>query len=308
MQRRIRFVTAATAPLTAVLALLLTVLGGPVAAAGPPNTPPRGLHHCSAGGAITASCLKGALRDFKRARAREGLGPMTLPTNFASLSIPAQLMVLADLDRVDRRRRPVAGLSSVLQAYAQAGADRRSDPVFPSWTQEGGSNWASTPSSLWSEFLWMYDDGPGAGNIDCTTASAAGCYGHRRNILAKYHRTILMGAGSARGGGATQLFLGRDSHDRADVATWVSERRLIPVGVSKHHLRARALKHGAKLIVWASGRAMKVHVEASHGMHVNRKRCKLRAGHACTLTVRGTGHGTLTVKGPNGIVAVRLGR
>jgi len=304
MQRRIRIVSALAAPLVAVLALLLATSA---TAADPPNTSPHGLRRCSTAGTVTASCLKGALKDFKRARAREGLGPMTLPSNFTHLSIPVQLMVLADLDRVDRGRAPVAGLASGLQPYARAGAAQGHDPSFPSWAQEGGSNWSSTASSLWSEFLWMYDDGPGAGNVDCPKASASGCYDHRRNILATYHRTILMGAGSARAGGATQLFLGRDSHDRADVATWASERRLIPVGVSKHHLKAHALRHGAKLTVWASGRAMKVHVKASPGWHVSRKRCKLKAGHTCTVRVKGKGrHGTLDLKGPNGTVTVKL--
>lgn len=300
MQRRIRIVTALAAPLAAVLALLLAT---PADAAGSPNSAPKGLHRCSPSGAISASCLRGALKDFKRARAREGLAPMTLPSNFAHLSIPAQLMVLANLDRVDRGRRPVAGLSSSLQTYAQSAATRGGDPAFPSWTREGGSNWASTASSLWSEFLWMYDDGAGAGNIDCPKPSASGCYGHRRNILATYHRTILMGAGSSARGGATQLFLGRDSHDRADVATWASERRLIPVGVSRHHV-----KHSGKLTLWASGRKMKVHLKASHGWHVSTRHFKLKAGHARTISVRGKGHGTLTLTGPNGTVAVRLGR
>jgi len=304
MQRRIRIVTALAAPLAVVLALMLATPASAAGRANPPNTSPRGLHRCATTGAVTASCLSGALKDFRRARAREGLGPISLPSNFARLSIPAQLMVLANLDRVDRGRAPAAGLASALQTYAQAGASRGRDPAFPSWTQEGGSNWASTPSSLWSEFLWMYDDGPGAGNLDCTTPSGAGCYGHRRNILATYHHPILMGAGSSARGGATQLFLGHDSHDRADVATWASERRLIPVGVSKHHLR-----HSGKLTVWASGRAMKVHAKPSHGWHVSRKRCKLEAGHICTVRVKGKGrHGTLNLKGPNGTVTVKLGR
>jgi hypothetical protein len=29
----------------------------------------------------------------------------------------------------------------------------------------------------------MYDDGPNSPNIDCVTASSAGCWGHRENIL-----------------------------------------------------------------------------------------------------------------------------
>jgi hypothetical protein len=299
MERRIRTVAA----LAAALALGPALVLAPASAGDPPNTPPRGLQRCAPTGTITGTCLKAALKDYKRARAREGLGPMTLPRNFARLSVPGQLMVLANLDRVDRGRAPVAGLSRNLQAAAQAGARQGRDPRFPAWTREGGSNWASTASSLWSEFLWMYDDGPGSGNLDCPRASAPGCYGHRHNILARYHRPILMGAGSDARGGATQLFLGSDTHDRADLLRWSAERRLIAVGVSRHHL-----KHAGRLTVWASGRAMKVRAKPSRGWHVNRTHCRLKAGETCRLKVTGKGRGTLRLKGPNGIVTVRLGR
>jgi hypothetical protein len=300
MMRRLRAVTALVGVLAVGPALVLPPAAN---AADPSNTSPSALRRCATTGELSARCLKGALDDFKRARAREGLGPMTLPTNFTALSIPAQLLVLADLDRVDRGLAPVAGLSSSLQPAAQAGAEQSRDPAFPAWTREGGSTWASTASSLWSEFLWMYDDGPGSGNVDCTTASDAGCYGHRHNILARYHGPILMGAGSDPRGGATQLFLGSDSHDSADLLTWAAERRLIPVGVSKHRL-----KRSGTLTVWASGRAMKVRAKASAGWHVSRSHCRLKAGHTCTVKVTGKGRGTLALKGPNGTVSVRLGR
>ncbi|WGL53648.1 hypothetical protein P5P86_07390 [Nocardioides sp. BP30] len=298
MQRRI---------LATLVAVLLLVLGlglvQPSDAAGPPNTAPKGLHRCATSGAVTRSCLKHAVKDYDRARRREGVGPVTLPSNFITLTAPAQLMVLADLDRVDRGLAPVAGLASTLQPYAQRGAQQSRDPSFPAWTMQGGGNWASTASPVWAEFLWMYDDGPGSGNLDCTTATDAGCYGHRNNILGHYRAPTLMGAGSDARGGATQLFLGGDTHDRADVLTWHAERRLIPVGVSK-----RRLKHAGDLDVWASGRAMKVRVRVSHGWHANHRRCTLRAGQACTLHVSGKGHGTLRLRGPNGTVTVALGR
>jgi hypothetical protein len=30
---------------------------------------------------------------------------------------------------------------------------------------------------------WMYDDGPGSGNVDCTSSDPSGCWGHRHDIL-----------------------------------------------------------------------------------------------------------------------------
>ena len=147
----------------------------------------------------------------------------------------------------------------------------------------------------------MYDDGPGSGNIDCTSAHARGCYGHRRNILGHYRSPLLMGAGVDSRGGVTQLFLGDDSHDRADVLTWASQRRLIPVGVSRHRLH-----HGGRVTLSASGLDMKVRATASRGYHLSRTGCHLKAGHACTLSVRGSGHGRLSLAGPNGTVVVTL--
>jgi len=303
MQQRRTPMTLVATLLAALVLAPLTAATAATAAGDPPNLAPNGLRHCAPSGPVTASCLRGALRDYDRARAREGLARISLPRNFSRLSVPGQLMVLANLDRVDRGLTPVAGLSSALQTFAQAGAAHAADPAFPAWTRQGGSNWASPASALWAEFLWMYDDGPGAGNLDCVRAGAPGCYGHRHNILAGYRAPLLMGAGVDARNGVTQLFLGQDRHDRADVLTWASERRLIPVGVS-----TRRLKRAGALTVWASGLAMRVRAKASGGWHVSRRGCRLRAGHACTLRVTGTGHGVLRLTGPNGTVTVALGR
>jgi hypothetical protein len=32
-------------------------------------------------------------------------------------------------------------------------------------------------------YFWMYDDGPGSSNIDCTSSDTSGCWGHRDNVL-----------------------------------------------------------------------------------------------------------------------------
>jgi hypothetical protein len=54
----------------------------------------------------------------------------------------------------------------------------------------------------------MYDDGPDSPNIDCTSAGAPGCWGHRDNILASWPGAS--GAGLAVVNGTiqmTQLFV-----------------------------------------------------------------------------------------------------
>ena len=47
------------------------------------------------------------------------------------------------------------------------------------------SNWAGgQANALLAYYGWMYDDGPGGPNLDCPSASAAGCWGHRHDIFA----------------------------------------------------------------------------------------------------------------------------
>jgi hypothetical protein len=153
------------------------------------------------------NCETRTSADIARARRREGLAPLSLPRRFAKLSSAAQLLVIADDERVDRGLAPALGLTGQLDAAAHAAAVSEQDPLGPagySW----GSNWAGgTRSPLFADFLWMYDDGPGAGNGDCVQAGEAGCWGHRDNILARLDEPIAMGA-AAHDRSLTELFVG----------------------------------------------------------------------------------------------------
>jgi len=148
-----------------------------------------------------AQCLTAEIEATNGARATEGLGPMQLPTNFASLTPQEQLLVVSDIERVSRGEQPITGLSSLLDGYAQQGTESNSDPQFdfaalPS-SDWWGSNWASGMlNALDANYTWMYDDGYGGYNIDCTSPGAAGCWAHRDNILtSNYGGTLIMGAG-----------------------------------------------------------------------------------------------------------------
>lgn len=177
------------------------------------NTAPSGLYNCNpSSSTITASCISGALRDFKAARRKEGLRAMVLPSNFTSMSVPAQVFVLTNIERRDRGIPTFLALSSNLRSFVTYAANHATDPRFPSWTREGGSNWASPRNSLWADYLWMYDDGMGAGNVDCTSKNQTGCWGHRRNIVGRYGAPRIMAAAVGSTGIAT-LMMGQDSHD-----------------------------------------------------------------------------------------------
>jgi hypothetical protein len=232
------------------------------------NTAPsqRFLNACRDMGTSTAAnrrCDKAALGDFDRVRKKEGLGPMTLPRDFASLSVPAQLLAISDVERVDRGRRAVLGMTKSLNMLAQQGANNDQDPPFPNPFpgNAGGGNWAGAGNSvLLDDFYWMYDDGLGSFNGDCTQSNQSGCWGHRHDILNAYDARVVMGAAVAYntqwGTSMTEEFIGGDSNDKVNVApSWHTIAATFP----------------ARLAISAS-------------------RIKVAAGHAVTLTGRVTSH------------------
>ena len=222
-----RFTLRAALTMTvAVLGSMLAIAGtqAPASAAGLTDTAPtsQGLMATTANGTmrcpyqskkVTAACLKHALKDFNRARAKEGLGPMKLPANFLAMSAKKQLRALTNVDRVDRGLKKMGAVSANLNPYTQPAANQGGDPHFPPWTQQGGSNWASTLNPLWTEYLWMYFDGPDAGiNLDCGQTGHPGCWAHRKNILLPLGGHRIMGISFGKYGTAT-LMMGRDKHD-----------------------------------------------------------------------------------------------
>jgi hypothetical protein len=166
------------------------------------------------------ACINSALADINAAHAAEGVQPMVLPSNFASMSVPVQLLNLSDLERIDRGLAPILGLSAALNQDAQSAAAQDQDPMpthFYGTVATG--NWAAGyDSTLEADFGWMYDDGLGSDNLDCTSANQSGCWGHRHDILWHFDTPIAMGAGSATGQygpSMTELFVGGDTRTGA---------------------------------------------------------------------------------------------
>jgi hypothetical protein len=151
------------------------------------------------------SCQQAVVEAIDQARAAEGVRPLVLPAGFASLTVPEQLLVLADLERVDRGLPGFSGLSSALDALAEAGAAANTDPVGPAGS-DWGSNWAGgEASALLADYDWMYDDGTGSPNMDCTASNPSGCWDHRNNILGNYGPYPSMGAAETTVDGVTSM-------------------------------------------------------------------------------------------------------
>src|SRR3954466_4147705 len=159
--------------------------------------------------ATTVACYDAVLSDINYARSLEGLPPMVLPVHFAALDPARQTFVVTNLERSDRGLRPVAGLTADLDAVAAAAVAAQTHPVFTSspvgpmsgtwWT----GVWAGAPNPLIADLLWMYEDGwsgTDTTNVDCTSADAAGCWGHRNNILSDFADAGEIVAGVAAGG------------------------------------------------------------------------------------------------------------
>jgi hypothetical protein len=139
-------------------------------------------------------CEQTEIQAIDTARAAEGIKPLRLPADYNKLSPVEQLLVVTNAERVDRGLPGFAGLSEQLDRLAQPGAATYRDPTgLPDaiW----GSNWAGGETSvLQADYDWMYNDGLHSANIDCVTASDAGCWGHRHNILGDYGPEPAMGA------------------------------------------------------------------------------------------------------------------
>jgi hypothetical protein len=266
----------------------------------------------------STACLSAAwVTNIDAARTGEGVGPITLPLDFEGLSAPEQLLTLANLERVDRGLDAIAGLSPQLDADAERGAAAANDPDGPdgfSW----GSNWASSSFSLYNDFSWMYDDGPGSFNLDCGSAEASGCWGHRDNILRDYAEPVGMGAG-AQGSSQTQLFVSAytpaavGGADAPITPFWSSIAQTLPVGIAPNPIVLANSATSDSVTVWASGEPMDITAAIDDGWSITPTECNLAPGSSCQMTLAapvGQAPATTTLKlnGPNGAQSIGVSR
>lgn len=147
---------------------------------------------CIDQGRDSQACTDTIVQAINHARSLEGVGPMTLPADFGTLTTAQQTFVVSNLERVDRGLPPVAGMVDSLNSLATTAAAADADPYLPSWNVDSfsvdgwSSIWAGDLNALAADYDWMYNDGwsPfGSINGDCQTADARGCWGHRHAIL-----------------------------------------------------------------------------------------------------------------------------
>jgi hypothetical protein len=169
----------------------------------PPSNPPSNI----------APSSSDFLSSINAARADEGVGPLSITSStLAGLSIPEQVFIVVNLERIDRGLPAISYMTAQLNADAQQGANAGGDPGFPASLSGGapvaygGSIWAGGLSSvLEADYYWMYDDGWGGllsstSNAACSLLSLSECWGHRDIILHQFANcgsaapTLSMGA------------------------------------------------------------------------------------------------------------------
>jgi hypothetical protein len=181
-------------------------------------------------------CVSATLQAIARARNVEGLPAMALPSNWTQLSPPQQLFVATNLERTVRGLPPLSAMASVPDQAAQQGASQGTDPSPPAGfpSSEWGSNWAGAVGNpLEAIYFWMYDDGAGSANVDCSASHPSGCWGHRQNVLlALPCHVCVMGTGWASGGfkgdpSLSELLIESSGAPASDF-TWQQESPYLP--------------------------------------------------------------------------------
>jgi hypothetical protein len=275
-----------------------------------------------ASGAVTTTCPAG-LGGLDALRASEGVVPMSLPTDFATLTGPEQIFVVANLERVDRGLAPIAGLSATLNADAQVGAAHDTDPPLPTDGTSAAGNWGDSSNIFSTYQLWMYQDGWGGAattNEACTAPGAPGCWGHRDNILRAYGSPSLMGAAVTATGqsvSVAEVFVGGDTRDSA-YFTWSDVTPYFPVGVTDGSVDVSSMpgaSEAGSVTLWASGESMNVALSISGGngiFSMSSAGCSIAVGSSCEAGISfrppaiGVYSARLTVSGPNGAQTIPL--
>jgi hypothetical protein len=150
-------------------------------------------------------CINAGVYYLDKARAKLGLPAYALPADFPSLTPAEQAFILTNLDRLQYGLPPIPGLSGALNRDAYSRGVRPDADPSPSSTAHliaWNANWAGWDHNIVEAYEnWMYNDGMGSGNIDCTQSNHRGCWGHRHNVLWKFGRTTILAMGAAGGKG-----------------------------------------------------------------------------------------------------------
>ncbi len=121
---------------------------------------------------------------------------MALPSGFAQLSVPEQVFVALNRERVDRGLAPFVGMTAALDANAQKGAGTATLPPRPGRDYPTvDAEWiGAVDNGLDADYQWIYNDGPNGGVPNCTDDHTSGCWVDRKIVLERFaSRHLVMG-------------------------------------------------------------------------------------------------------------------
>jgi hypothetical protein len=148
----------------------------------------------------SGACVNGVVYWLDQARASLHQGPYKLPSDFTKLSAAKQAFILVNLDRIHYGLTPITGLTSQLNGWALAGVKNDRDPVSGDPRLGGTATWAGGLANIETAYeSWVYDDGYGSNNLECTSPHAAGCWGHRHAVLWSFGPGGVLAMGAATG-------------------------------------------------------------------------------------------------------------
>ncbi len=141
----------------------------------------------------TGDALPYSFAGLNAALEREGYKPIQLPANYNSFDVASRFVILLNLVRTDMGLAPLHRNTS-LDAIARSGAAALADPNGPG---EQDGVWAGASTATGALYAFLFADGYGQGNIDCTAPTSSGCWAHRRALLANYGSDGQIGAAFA---------------------------------------------------------------------------------------------------------------
>jgi hypothetical protein len=237
---------------------------------------------CEQQGKTSQGCTDAEVAAINHARSLEGVGPMTLPTGFVSLTPAQQTFVVSNLERVDRGLPPVAGMVESLNTLATTAADANADPMLSGWTVgpfqvDGWSSiWAGDLNPLAADYDWMYNDGwgpNGSYNLDCNAAGDSGCWGHREAIL-RPGSHLITGVGAVQQSwfSVAQILVAGSGSDPAFTFSWDD----VTGGTTTTPDPAPTVKLQPTVRAWAyvraTGRSIVASVDPADGQRVRLRR------------------------------------
>ena len=137
---------------------------------------------------IFSNCASDAqcVSDASGVRAmQEGLPPLAgLPSNWSMLTGNEQLFVATNMERISRGEAPIPNLVNSYDGSVLTGVQTDSDPSLAGLPGLGETIWAGAfATPLGAIYEWLYFDGPGGTNLECTTPTSPHCWGHRDALL-----------------------------------------------------------------------------------------------------------------------------